>query len=65
MVPDDELVPTVRLGAGVAWDVGRYEIYLEGGTHLSRFPDRGATPRGSDRIQYDGYLTLGLRIPLN
>lgn len=51
-----------HLGAGVAWDVGRYELTLEGGRYYHRLI---ADEQLRDADVNSSTLTLGLRIPLN
>lgn len=64
VVPGDKLFANARLGAGVAWDVGAYDLYVEGvatrGPRVSAFRERGDS-RGDDM---GGSLTVGIRIPL-
>jgi len=60
-IVDDQLSPVVRFGAGIAWDVGRYDLYLETSRQQSRLesgPNLRALP------QEENAVTLGLRIPV-
>ena len=63
VVPGDKLFANARLGAGVAWDVGAYDLYIEGvatrGPRVSSFRERGES-RGDD---VGGSFTVGVRIP--
>ncbi|HEX2203036.1 MAG TPA: hypothetical protein VHG91_07050 [Longimicrobium sp.] len=64
VVPGDKLFANARLGAGVAWDVGRYDLYVEGvgtrGPRVSSFRERG----GSQGDDWGGSFTVGVRIPI-
>jgi hypothetical protein len=56
-----QISPVARLGAGVAWDVGRYELYLE---HDRVHDALKASPRFQPEPVDDVSWTLGLRIPI-
>jgi hypothetical protein len=61
-IVDDQLTPVLRFGAGIAWDVGRYDLYLETSRQHSRLrngPNLEAQP------QEENSVTLGLRIPIH
>ncbi len=51
-----------HVGAGAAWEVGRYELTLEAGRHYNRVLDNERLQDGSAR---SGTLTVGLRIPVH
>jgi hypothetical protein len=52
----------VHVGAGLAWDVGRYELTLEGGHYYNRLNDNDLLQGGDVN---DNTFTVGLRIPIN
>jgi hypothetical protein len=51
-----------HVGAGLAWDVGRYELTLEGGHYHNKLID---SDRLKDADVNNNTFTLGLRIPIN
>jgi hypothetical protein len=60
---NDALVPVAHVGAGLGWNVGRYELFLE----ASRYFD---TLENSERFQRlnnnrERVLSVGVRIPVN
>jgi hypothetical protein len=50
-----------HLGLGVAWDVGRYELTLEGGRYFNRLLD---SDQLRDADVQNPTFTVGLRIPI-
>lgn len=62
VVPDDEITPTLRLGAGAAWSLGRNELFVEASGTTNRLENRVDGPF-SDRVQNFTYM-MGLKIPL-
>lgn len=62
ITPVDELEPLLHLGAGVAWRVGRVDLFAEASAVSTRFRTRGMDP-GGRTVANLGY-TLGVRIPL-
>ncbi len=63
----DQLVPVAHLGAGVRWNVGRYDLFVEAGGHLGRFEEDPGVPAGMRGEVDRGTLgvTVGFRVPLN
>jgi hypothetical protein len=59
----DALVPVLHVGAGLAWDVGRYELYLESSRYFDTL-ENGERFRGLDNNR-ERVLSVGVRIPLN
>jgi len=51
-----------HVGAGLAWDVGRYELTLEGGHYYNKLID---SDRLKDADVNNNTFTVGLRIPIN
>jgi opacity protein-like surface antigen len=52
----------LHVGAGLAWDVGRYELTLEGGHYYNKLNDIELLQGGDVN---DNTLTVGLRLPIN
>lgn len=64
VVPTDRTQPTLHLGLGTAWDVGRYDLFIEGSSFSTRLRDYeiDGVKLSADR---NYTLTAGVRIPLN
>ncbi|HEX6749250.1 MAG TPA: hypothetical protein VF092_18275 [Longimicrobium sp.] len=62
--PEDKLEAGLHLGGGLAWNVGRYDLFVEGSGFFSRFgaPQPTDTKFGGVR---DANLGAGVRIPLH
>lgn len=56
-------VPVVHVGAGLAWDVGRYELYVESSRYYDTLGDSDRF-RGLENNR-ERVLSIGVRIPLN
>jgi hypothetical protein len=59
----DALTPVLHVGAGVAFDVGRYEVYLESSRYFDTLENADRF-RGLDNNR-ERLLSVGVRIPLN
>ncbi|HEU4455138.1 MAG TPA: hypothetical protein VFR81_18890 [Longimicrobium sp.] len=59
---DNHLVPVVHAGLGLAWDVGRYDLYLEGNRYFSTIGDNERFEGEDVRTRA---FTVGVRIPVN
>lgn len=60
----DRTLTGAHLGAGIAWNVGRYDVYVEASRFYHRSPiDPGGDPGGRDQAQ--GGITFGFRIPVH
>ncbi|HEX9937651.1 MAG TPA: hypothetical protein VGB15_11035 [Longimicrobium sp.] len=62
ITPVDEMEPLLHLGAGVAWRVGRADLFAEASSVSTKFRTRGMDPGGRS-VGTFGY-TLGVRLPL-
>lgn len=61
VVPDDRTTPTLHLGVGTAWNVGRYDLFVE--ASALKYPhDAGLTGLYK---QGGASFTAGFRIPLH
>ncbi|HET7464632.1 MAG TPA: hypothetical protein VFJ82_25545 [Longimicrobium sp.] len=65
VVPRDYNQAVAHLGLGTAWNVGRYDLFVEGSTLLTRFRD--PYTRNFDPIpqRSEWSFTAGLKIPLH
>ncbi|HYH81108.1 MAG TPA: hypothetical protein VEX86_15000 [Longimicrobium sp.] len=61
VVPRDQIAPMLKAGAGVAWNVGRVDLFMEGSASTNRF-DHQYHPVGQMVQNYT--YTAGIRIPL-
>lgn len=62
---DDNVVPAFHLGAGLSWNVGRYDVFVEGGGLFARPFDQDPDTRFSREPLTGGYFSVGARIPIN
>lgn len=65
VVPADATRPTVHLGLGTAWNVGRYDLFVEGSVHAVRLGDAVVNQPLRLNEGHNPTLTLGVKIPLN
>lgn len=66
-IPRDGVVPLLHLGAGASWDVGRYELFMEGSAYFGSAPGRDVEngPNWAGASQHHAKtFTVGLRIPV-
>lgn len=57
----DQIVPTARVGAGLAWNVGRYDLYVETIRTFGSLDNRGGFHSND---MDDSSISFGLRIPI-
>ncbi len=65
VVPADATRPTVHLGLGTAWNVGRYDLFVEGSVHAVSLRDAAMNQPLRVNEGHNPTLTLGVKIPLN
>lgn len=67
LVGDDELMPVLHLGAGINWNVGRYDLFVEAADYIGRYPAERVLPVGVEGkgVAHQPAFTAGFRIPLN
>jgi len=62
VIPRDEIDPMLHAGAGVAWNVGRVDLFMEASASSNAFRNNPGSPFGSSVRNYS--YTAGVRIPL-
>ncbi|HET7230312.1 MAG TPA: hypothetical protein VFJ16_09935 [Longimicrobium sp.] len=61
--PSDHTTPALHLGGGIAWNVGRYDLFVEGSTYISAH-HQYAVEGYKLKAGGNASLTAGFRIPL-
>lgn len=65
VVPDDRSQAVGHLGLGTAWNVGRYDLFVEGSALLTRFRDPYSGNFDPVPARREWSFTAGFRIPLH
>ncbi|HEU4558036.1 MAG TPA: hypothetical protein VFS20_09310 [Longimicrobium sp.] len=64
VVPADATRPTAHLGLGTAWNVGSYDLFVEGSAYMVRLGDPVTSQQLRLNEGHNFTLTAGIRIPL-
>jgi len=64
-VPEDRSQAVAHLGLGTAWNVGRYDLFVEGSALLTRFRDPSSGNFDPIPGRREWSFTAGLKIPLH
>jgi opacity protein-like surface antigen len=64
VVPADRTLATLHLGAGTAWNVGRYDLFVEGSTFIAPHGDYFVEGYRM-RSQGNTTFTAGIRVPIH
>lgn len=64
VVPPDRTRPTAHLGLGTAWNVGSFDLFVEGSAYVVRLGDPAVDQQLRLNEGHNTSLTAGFRIPL-
>ena len=63
VVPKDEIDAMVHAGVGVAWNLGKADVFVEAAGSSNHFQNNPTSPFGHNAQNYT--YTLGIRVPLH